>query len=317
MWRFLERAQLLRAMTDFFSIAFHFFRMTLAHRFSPQRLCRTPEPFPVTDVGTNIAQYDQVLATKLAIAYGIGLEVAFRATGSLPVGTAVDLACGPGHYTLCLARYLHCQSVVGFDLSPGMVDIANRNAAEQGLQNQVEFRLGDVTRIEGVEAATAHVSSFTHATHHMPDLPTVQAVLREMDRITKPEGLVMVMDLVRLRTREITEQYVNTVGHDYVARGLDRFFEDFRNSMYAAWTAEELHEAIPRRSARWWCHIIPRGLPTIQLIFGLPVGRKRLFVRSGFPWTPQQNPVPPDMRMEWRLLRWSLKLGRYWYVPPG
>lgn len=271
----------------------------------------------MTEGVANIAQYGQVLATKLAIAYAVGLEVAFRATGSLPVPVAVDLGCGPGQYTVQLARFLKCGKALGIDLSAGMVEAARRNAVEQGLENRVHFEVGDVTCLKGVGDAAADVSCFMDAAHHMPDIETVGRVLREMDRVTRPDGLVMVMDLVRLRTRELTERYVNTVGHDYVARGLDRFFEDFRNSMYAAWTAEELHEAIPRRSARWWCHIIPRGLPTIQLILGLPVGRKRVFVRSGFPWTPQQNPVPQDMRMEWRLLRWSLKLGRYWYVPPG
>ena len=106
------------------------------------------------------------------------------------------------------------------------------------------------------------------------------------------------------------------MGHDYIERGLRNFFEDFRNSMYAAWTAKELREAIPRDTDRWWCHIVPRGLPTIQLILGLPVGRKKVFVRSGFPWKPEDNPVPREMRMEWRLLRMSLAFASRHMIPP-
>jgi hypothetical protein len=138
-----------------------------------------------------------------------------------------------------------------------------------------------------------------------------------MDRITSPDGLVMVMDLVRLRTEELTARYVQTLGHDYVERGLPNFFEDFRNSMYAAWTANELFSGIPRDSRRFWCHIVPRGLPTIQVIFGFPVGRKEPLVRSGFPWLPNENPVPAEMRGEWKMARMSLRIASRRFVPPG
>ena len=85
--------------------------------------------------------------------------------------------------------------------------------------------------------------------------------------------LVMLMDLVRLRTAGITERYINIIGHDYIERGLPNFFDDFRNSMYASYTPEELREAIPRNTARCWCQLVPRGLPGAQIIFGLPEGR--------------------------------------------
>ena len=198
-----------------------------------------------------------------------------------------------------------------------MVQVANQNAAEQGLRDRVQFRVGDVTRLEEIGSGELELASFTDAAHHMRDLPTIADVLRQMDRITRPEGLVMVMDLVRLRTAELTERYVKTLGADYAQRGLPSFLEDFRNSMYAAWTADELHGAIPTDSNRWWCHIVPRGLPTIQVILGLPVGRKKLFVRSGFPWRPEENPVPREMRGEWRLLRLTLRLASRRWVAPG
>jgi hypothetical protein len=101
-----------------------------------------------------------------------------------------------------------------------------------------------------------------------------------------------------------------------VTLGLPAFFNDFHNSMYAAWTADELHQAIPRDSRRWWCHLVPRGLPTLQLILGLPLGRKKLLLRSGFPWPKEQHPVPKEMRGEWRMLRWSLTFGARRWVPP-
>lgn len=294
---------------------FKFIPMLFSQQAGRQRLDRTPEPDSLTNSAENVQQYDRVLQTKLVIAYALGLEIVHRSCSGANGGCAVDLACGPGHYTLSLARYLSFDRIEGIDLAPRMIEIASQNAARLELQKRVGFRIGDITQLHVIESATMALASFTDAAHHMPDIQSVHRVFREMDRITKPDGLVMIMDLVRLRTSKLTERYVKTLGYDYVARGLPQFFDDFRNSMYAAWTASELYQAIPTDSRRFWIHLVPRGLPTIQIILGLPVGRKKVFVRSGFPWPKDQNPVPKKMLGEWRMLRWSLAFGSRRVVP--
>ncbi len=267
----------------------HFLSFMLHQQLGSQRLERQPEPNALTDAEENIVQYDRVMTTKLVIVYAAGLTIVHRCRPEGQKHHAIDLACGPGHYTLCLGRYLGYEEITGIDLSSGMVDIANRNSQQQGMADRVRFKVADVTRLENIGNATVDLASFTGAAHHMPDLQTVQRVLNEMDRITKPEGFVMAMDLARLRTAELTERYVNILGADYRQRGLPDFFQDFRNTMYAAWTVEELHQAIPKDSRRYWCHIVPRGLPSLQVLLGLPVGRKKIFLRSGFPWSDDQN----------------------------
>ncbi len=284
--------------------------------FGRQLLDRRREPAGVTSARENVLQYDQVMGTRLALAYAAGLETIYRARAGVCPNSALDLACGPGHYTLCLARYLGYDQVLGLDLSEPMVAIARQNAQILGLGARVTFRRGDVTRLDWFADRAFDLTSFTNAAHHLADLGTVAAVLREMERSTKAEGLVMLMDLVRLRTARLTEQYVAVVGQEYAERGLSAFFEDFRNSMYAAWTFEEAHQAIPRQTRRWWCHLVPRGLPSVQLIVGLPVGRKRLFIRRGVPWLPHDTPVPKTMKTDWMILRMSLRLGKRRWVPP-
>jgi hypothetical protein len=149
----------------------------------------------------------------------------------------------------------------------------------------------------------------------MPDLGTVNKILVEMDRVTRPDGLVMLMDLARLRTAPLTEKYVNLLGGDYIARGLPNFFKDFHDSMYAAWTYTELESAIPKNSRRVWCHLVSKALPTLQIIFGLPVGRTKLFVRKGLPWEPQDCPVPKDLRTEWNFARLTLFSAAPKFIP--
>lgn len=293
-----------------------FLAMMVRQQTSIQVLDRTSEPDSITDAAENVAQYDQVMETKLVLAYAAGLTIAHRAQSVREPTRAVDVACGPGHFTLCLGRYLGCESITGVDLSAPMVEVATQNAAKLSLNNSARFQTGDATDLGTIEDEVSDLTTFTDAAHHMPNLDTVRAVMYEMARITKPEGLVMLMDLVRLRTEALTERYVNVLGHDYIERGLPAFFEDFRNSMYAAWTAKELREAIPRDTDRWWCHIVPRGLPTIQVILGLPVGRKRPFVRRGVPWSRENHPVPPEMRGDWRMMRATLALASKTFIPP-
>src|SRR4030042_3459848 len=114
-----------------------FAKMFIGQLSGSQALQRTAEPSEVTAATENVVQYDQVMSTKLAIAYAAGLETVCRARASTVGGTAMDLACGPGHYTLCLAQFLGYAETVGIDLSPGMGEVAGRNAAEKGLQGQV------------------------------------------------------------------------------------------------------------------------------------------------------------------------------------
>jgi ubiquinone/menaquinone biosynthesis C-methylase UbiE len=296
-------------MRDAARLLLRFLRLTCAQQLGSQRLERVPEPSAVTDDAAHVLQYDRVMTTRLALLYACGLEVIHRARPDRAGGAAADIACGPGHFALCLARYLDYEHVTGIDLSPGMVEAARQNAARVGLAPRVRFAVGDALELEGFRHGELDVATFMQAAHHLPDLNSVSRVLRSLDRITRPDGLIVVTDLARLRTAPLTERYVKAVGGDYRERGVPQFLEDFRHSMYAAWTPAELRQAIPADSRRYWCHLVPRGLPTAQVLLGLPVGRRQVFVRSGLPWRPADSPVPRDMGWEWNLLRWGLALG--------
>ena len=306
------------------------FLSLLAGQTGLQQLERKPEPNSVTDASENVVQYSRVMATKLVLIYAAGIEIVHRARSEESSHSAVDLACGPGHYTLCLARYLGYRDVIGVDLSSPMVSLARQNAAQQGLSDTVSFQTADIVSLEEVLPHSFDLVSFTGAAHHMADLQTVAQVLRQMDQLAKPTGLVMLMDLARLRTRRLTERYIRTLAKDYIERGLAKFLDDFRASMYAVWTPKELRSAIPKQSARWWVHLVPRGLPTIQVVVGLPVGRDRLFARPswGFDdhplirdWYPRwENQVSRGWAREtlqdWKLMRLSLlTAGKHW-IPP-
>ena len=55
----------------------------------------------------------------------------------------------------------------------------------------------------------------------------------------------------------------------------------------------------------------------VQIILGLPLGRKKLFLRRGFPWSPAECPVLREMRGEWAILRATLRFASKYLIPPG
>ncbi len=269
---------------------FQMFPLIVRQNVGPQTLGRTPEPNRITNQADNVVQYDRVMETKLAISYAVAIETIYRARSNPFGGKALDVCCGPGHLSITMAKELRLDSLVGVDLSEPMVRIASANSASMGLP-QVTFRVGDATRLTDFSDGQFDLTTMMDAAHHLPNLEMLAEVFRELDRVTAADGLVVVMDLVRLRTQAITERYIELLASDYVERGLPAFKQDFEDSMYAAWLPQEIRQSVPKNSARRWIHIVPRGLPFAQFIIGLPKHRKQILMSREPLWN-SQNKIP-------------------------
>jgi SAM-dependent methyltransferase len=56
--------------------------------------------------------------------------------------TVIDIGCGPGHYSIALAR-AGAAKVLGLDFAAGMLKIARQRAEAQGVTQRCSFELGD------------------------------------------------------------------------------------------------------------------------------------------------------------------------------
>jgi ubiquinone/menaquinone biosynthesis C-methylase UbiE len=116
------------------------------------------------------------------------LEQIVKMAEAGPADTSLDVACGPGLLACAFARAV--RHAVGVDLTPAMLEQARKTQAEQGLTN-VTWQQGDVNMLPYPDAHFSIVSSRFSFHHLLEPL----AALKEMKRVCKPGGRVVVADM--------------------------------------------------------------------------------------------------------------------------
>jgi len=116
------------------------------------------------------------------------------ATGAGPGGRVLDLACGTGSLTRDLAKRVGPSGyVLGVDFSEGMLS----DAKARPLPN-VEYRLGDATRLEGIEWGTFDAATIAYGARNIPDL---DALFANMARAVRPGGRVVCLEISQPKGR--------------------------------------------------------------------------------------------------------------------
>lgn len=105
----------------------------------------------------------------------------------LPKFRVLDVATGTGFTALAFAPFVH--SVVGLDVSPGMLRQAEKYAAERGVTN-ASFQEGAAESLPFADASFCLVTCRI-APHHFLD---VQKFLEETARVLKPGGSLVLAD---------------------------------------------------------------------------------------------------------------------------
>ena len=104
-----------------------------------------------------------------------------------PDDAVLDVACGPGLLACAFARV--ARHVTGIDLTPAMLEQARALQRQQGLEN-ITWQEGDVLPLPYADDSFSIVSSRFAFHHFLNPL----AVLKEMRRVCRPGGRVVVAD---------------------------------------------------------------------------------------------------------------------------
>ncbi|KAK7053147.1 hypothetical protein VNI00_003766 [Paramarasmius palmivorus] len=121
----------------------------------------------------------------------------------------MDFACGNGYNSTLMAP--HCKSILGVDISTGMVDEFNRNIERWGLdKNQLHALRADIEDAQGteLEGKTFDIIYCSMAYHH---LPSMEETTKDLAVYLKPGGKLLVVDWIRpeTETRMPAETYKN------------------------------------------------------------------------------------------------------------
>jgi len=121
------------------------------------------------------------------------------------LGPICDLGCGPGQ----IARYLHRQGVktLGVDLSPKMV------AEAQRLNPEIHFHQGDMLSLPDADNSWGGIGAF-YCIIHIPREQVVNA-LREMRRVLKPGGILLVTFHIGEEIKHLDEWWEKPVNLDF------------------------------------------------------------------------------------------------------
>jgi len=125
-------------------------------------------------------------------------------------GRVLDVACGAGANFECFRKASH---VTGIDLSQGMLDIARRKAEQMGLS--IDLRVMDAQQLEFPDGSfDVVVSALSTCT-----FPDPVAALREMGRVVKPEGRILLLEHGRSSWGLIGHHQDRTAHHHFETAG--------------------------------------------------------------------------------------------------
>ena len=142
-----------------------------------------------TLVGDQFGSRATAYLTSVVHAQGADLETLAALVADRAQARVLDLGCGGGHVSFAVAAQVH--EVVAYDLSPEMLGVVARAAAERGLGNLVTQQ-GMVERLPFADASFDFVLS-RYSAHHWLDL---DAGLREAARVLRPGGVAAFVDAV-------------------------------------------------------------------------------------------------------------------------
>lgn len=118
-----------------------------------------------------------------------GLLNAEEAQRTPPFGTALDLGCGMGRWSIAMAK--RGWNVVGIDVVPRAIDAARRNARSAGVD--VSFVCADVTALRDA-GVNPGVSFFldVECFNHLDD-PQRRSVGQEIDALASPTASMLLL----------------------------------------------------------------------------------------------------------------------------
>ena len=153
----------------------------------------------VKDVFEEIAEYYD----KMNDIMSIGMvkkwhKFMFKKAGNIEGYSVCDIGCGTGEISFMAAKKVGSNgSVIGVDLTPGMIKMANKKMEDLELPVKVDFRIGDALCLDLPENSFDLVTSG----YMLRNVTNIKKAVEEMYRVVKPGHMVIVAELSKPKNR--------------------------------------------------------------------------------------------------------------------
>ncbi len=152
-------------------------------------------------------------------------------------GAVLDTGCGFGAVPIEIAKAFPDTKLTAIDLSDPLLDMARNFAEKEKLSEKITFTKGDVHKLEYPDNSFDLVIN-TFMLHIVED-PV--SMLNEIERVCKPEGIIMITDLRRIWLGAVMKKL-------RTAFTLEEALEVIRHS--------GLREGKPSKGPFWWDYMV-------------------------------------------------------------
>lgn len=152
-------------------------------------------------------------------------------------GRILEIGIGPARIATRIAKYNPQLTITGIDLSSTMLNIAKKNIEETGIgKDKILLVKADAKQLP-FEAESFDAVISQNMLHHLPDPATM---FREIKRVIKPEGAILIRDVVRPPNEFLAKLYATLFGFNYTKRMRKMYYD----SMLAAFSVGEIRKIV-------------------------------------------------------------------------
>jgi ubiquinone/menaquinone biosynthesis C-methylase UbiE len=151
-------------------------------------------------------------------------------------GHVLDVGTGTARIPILLCQMRPQWQVTGIDLSKNMLRLGAENIQRAGLETRIRLEYVDAKQMPYADRHFDMVVS-NSIVHHLPDpLP----FLKELKRVLKPGGGILLRDLLRPEDEVGVDALVSQIGPEYSPHQRQLF----RDSLCAAFRLEEVQQMV-------------------------------------------------------------------------
>jgi ubiquinone/menaquinone biosynthesis C-methylase UbiE len=133
----------------------------------------------------------------------------------------LDIGAGTGRFSLSIAKQLSTGKVICLDLSEEMLQHLKRKADKEGLKEKIQILKGEASA-SGLENESVDLAMSNSVFH---ELSSPEAALKEMLRVLKPSGWVLITDFRDTRISKLICRSNHEGAHGpFSVHGLESLF---------------------------------------------------------------------------------------------